>query len=358
MEWSALLLAGLLLPESSFSMAGTVQNEPSGQQIRHEIELVNPLYPSDPQCMYPLMLSFDDQGFPREFSLFLQAEVCLDQVCNRVDATLFWDALGRYLRLETPSGTPLTKLDHVPFGKKDYIRLDEILGDTGSILGTYPLGFFQELKSNEDHVDGVSAATPIAVRTAVVEGAAYTTWVLWHWVNGEAVNELRALTALHATTGYLESCLLSSDPAFVQFALEYMLENEVQDSRYGEACLQILETGGLANGRLALSYLAGGTMAREQLNRRLVELIGINPGSSRLIFEYFETQQNLSPVVVEQMAEQLDCFSPYDLYAVLDILETHGGDDGMVRERVSKLLDSDNAYVVRCAQEFLDRADQ
>ena len=351
-------MAGLLLPVSSFPMAGTIQNEPSGLQVHHEIKLVDPLYPSEPECEYSLTLSFDDQGFPCEYSLSLQAEVCLGQVCNRVDATLFWDALGRFQRLEVPLGVPLTKLDHIPFGKKDSIRLDEILKDTGSILGNYPVGFFQGSEFRSDQVDGVSAATPIAVRNAVVEGAAYTTWVLWHWVNGEVVNELHALTALHATSGYLESCLLSGDPGFVRFALEYILENAMQDLQYRDACFQILETGKRDNCRFALQYLTDGSMGRVVLHRRLVELIGINPGSSRLILEYFETQPDLDPGIMEQMAEQFDRLSPYDLYAVLNVLETHSGNNGMVRERVSKLLDSDNAYVVRCAQEFLDRADE
>ena len=343
-----LLLAGLLFPISTHA----------GNTF-FDVKLADPLHPSRPQRVYPLSQIVDENGFPKEYTLSLNLDVCLDQVCNRIDVNLIWDALGRYLRMEMPIGTALEKRDHVPFDQQDCIRMDEILGDAGSILGTFPPeDFLEPSGSNPEKVDGVSAATPLALRNAVIDGAAHTTWVLWHWVNGDIVNELRALTTACASSGYLKNGLQSADDDLVQFALRNILENQVQDSGFRDDCFRILEMGPRQNSRLALRYLAERSPDREELHRRLVGLIGANSGSNRLILEYFDTQAEWSPALREAMAGRLGTLSSYDLYAVLNLLEKHGGDTGPVRAQVSRLLASDNAYVVRCAQDFLDGADE
>ena len=117
---------------------------------------------------------------------------------------MHWDAMGFYQRLECPQGQPLTKLKHVPFTLADYRKLDSILKDRRSILNNHSLGFLatenihttssEDTEAKENDIDGVSKATPAAVKEAVVKDAAWTTWVLWKYANSEIVAILQATT--------------------------------------------------------------------------------------------------------------------------------------------------------------------
>ena len=152
------------------------------------IQLTDPVYPKKPKKEHSLTAYFNDEGFPSGYSMELINEVCLDGVCKLVEVTMYWDALGFYQSLEYPEGKPLTKVEHEPFVPADYEKLDSILKDRESILDDHELGFLASEKDDKSpegeddddyqEVDGVSKATPGAVKEAVVKDAAWTTWVL------------------------------------------------------------------------------------------------------------------------------------------------------------------------------------
>jgi len=263
--------------------------------LRYELALLDPVYPEHPAQTYTVVLELNAQGFPDQYRLLLQTGVCLDQTCKRLSVTLFWDALGKYLRMEYPENIPLTKNDHEEFSQQDYDQLEAIMHDRGSILGVYPLAdFIGHRAVSAVDVDAVSSATLTEVRHAVVPGAAYTSWVLWHRANGEIPEHLRALTLKHSSVDYLLHCLRSSDPRFSQFAVR---------------C--------------------------------------------------FEEMLGLSPQIVKQLADQLVFISSYSgVQAVLNILEKYGLDDPDVRKGVEKLLDSENRFIVRRAVEALSRVSE
>jgi hypothetical protein len=134
------------------------------QRVEYQIPLHDPVKPDEPAIDFRVELILDADGFPMEYRLPLTTGVCLDGQCNLLQADLFWDALGNYTRLEDDDA-PLTKGDHKPFTDSDYDRLDQILKDRWSILGTHPLDYF--LVKPDDHseaeVDGITAATPQSV---------------------------------------------------------------------------------------------------------------------------------------------------------------------------------------------------
>ncbi|NBT42443.1 MAG: hypothetical protein EBT20_18605 [Alphaproteobacteria bacterium] len=160
------------------------------------IKLTDPVYPDKPKKKHTLNVHFDTQGFPSGYSMELVNKVCLDDVCKLVEVTMYWDVIGFYQSLEYPEGKPLTKVEHEPFTPEDYDKLDSILKDRESILDNHELGFLateNDDKSSEEGYadgqdsDGVSKATPGAVKEAVVKDAAWTTWVLWKYANTELV---------------------------------------------------------------------------------------------------------------------------------------------------------------------------
>ena len=328
----------------------------STREIHYELNLKDPVQPETPSQAYSIQLSLDDQGFPQEYRLFLQTHVCLDRVCKRLEVILFWDALGRYSHLEHPEKIPLTKSSHEEFEPKDYDQLNAILKNKKSILGTHPLSFFViQPKANAEEIDAMTSATPQAVQDAVVPSAAYTSWVLWHWVNGEIVDQLRALTLSHCDSEYLVYCLQLEDPQFIEFALKQILEGNAFDSKIQEACFQTLETSDRANSQLALQIVTTKSSNKDELNRRLIKLIGTQRGSSELILNYFKNLSEAPPTLWDQMADQLHQISAYqDVNAVLNLLESRNGNSESIRVAVASLLDRKNRFIVRRVQEFLE----
>ncbi len=326
-------------------------------EIHYELSLKDPVQPELPSQAYSILLSVDDQGFPQEYRLFLQADVCLERVCKRLDVILCWDALGQYSHLEYLEKTPLTKSSHEEFEPKDYDQLNAILKNKKSILGTHPLSFFViQPKTDTEKIDAVTSATPQTVQEAVVPGAAYTSWVLWHWVNGEIVDQLSTLTLSYCDNGYLVYCLQLQDPQFTEFALRQIIEGDSFDSQVREACFQTLETSDRANSQLALQVLTTKISNREELHRRLIKLIGVKGGSSDLILNYFKNLSEAPPSLWEQLAEQLGQISAYqDVHAVLNLLQSRSEKTESIRAAVASLLDRDNRFIVRRAREFLEK---
>jgi hypothetical protein len=339
-----------------FAPAEASAGRSAGRTVACQLELKNPVHPERPSKNYPVQLDLDERGFPREYSMPLLTDICLDRVCNPLEATLVWDAIGNFLRLEISPQSPLTKGNHDPFTPQDYERLHEILKHRESILGKYPLEAFviPPVESDENEVDGVTSATPQSVQDAVVAGAAYSSWVLWRWVNGEAVDQLRKQTEAYCTAGYLEHCLTMEDLRYQEFALRYLLENQLHSAGFTKAAFQMLEGG--RNSRLALQYLTASPEGLEERQLRLAALIGTNAGVSRPVLDYFEGVPNFSQTLCDQLAERLDHIPEYyEVHRVLTLLEKHSGCSDSVLQHVEKLLARENRFIVRRAREFLEK---
>lgn len=326
-------------------------------QGHFELKLIDPLHPDQPAKSYDVVLEKDERGFPQDYRLFLQTRICPDETCKVLEATLKWDALGNFSRLEHAEGAPLSKGDHKPFSAEDYEQLDRILRDRRSILGTHPLNFFltQRARQSTD-VDGITAATPQAVKGAVVDGAAYTSWTLWHWANGEVVNQLYSQTLSLADADYLLHCLNLTDRRFVRFALDRLLEDGLEDPRQQTAIFHILESGGQANCERALQLLLESSVDLDEAHRKLIGLIGKNGGSSQLILAYLEEQPDLDMEIWVCLAEQLKHIPGYrDMDGALAVLAEQANGSPEVRSLVAQLLESEDRFVVRRAETFLEQ---
>jgi hypothetical protein len=351
------------------------------QRVEYQIPLHDPVKPNEPAIDFRVELILDADGFPLEYRLPLFTGVCLDGQCNPLQADLFWDALGNYTRLEDDDAL-LTKGDHKPFTDSDYDRLDQILKDRWSILGTHPLDYFLVKPADRSklEVDGITAATPLSVKDAVVDQAAYTSWALWHWVNGSIVDRLHAETVARVDDDYLLHGLKSDERTLVGFALEQFLERSQKsegpwskvthpgdnpdDLRpstlrpltpvFKDACFHIMENSSRTNCELALELLTESSVDPVEVQGRLIALIGRNGGSSRLILSYFERLPDPDPVVWVELAKQLKAITGYrDLDAAFALLEKHASGLPEVRASVAPLADSEDRFVARRAEEFM-----
>ena len=324
--------------------------------VSFEVDLVDPVYPDMEALPYTVVLKRDARGFPLEYRMFLRTGVCLDGTCKLLEATLYWDALGRFVRFEYPQGTPFTKMEHDPFSAADYEKLHGFLADSLSILGTRPLGFFVVDKPEEGSADSdtETSATPPDAKVAVIEGAAYTTWVLWRWVHGEVLAQLLAQTNENLSVDYLLECLQSDNSQFVQFALNTLQAQGLSDERFYPACLAVFDERGQRDCILALDVLTTHSGDQVGLQLDVVERIGINRDSGRVILNYFKKIDRADPQVWQQLATQIQQLTDFiEIDMSLDILDKMAGDDAIVRDRITQLLQSENPFIVARAQDIL-----
>lgn len=357
------LLSLLLLAGTLGLLAAQAGDEPRGdEQVAKpsgivELALSDPVSPSTPPQIYRLKQFRDEHGFPAGYALTFTTHVCLDEQCRMVKLTMHWDALGSYQRFEYPADTPLTKREHVPFSAADYAKLDQILKDPDSILGTLALevlvGPAVQMPEGAA-IDGWSGATPQTIQDSVVDDAAYTSWALWRWANGEIVERLRQLTAHRSTPAYLRQLLQSENRRHVDFALRHVSQHHPDDTQFVDDVFRILETGDREHVALALRFLHRAVQEPRQLHARLIEAYSrLRGSSSPMILDYFAAQPELPAETFDGLTGVLDQVPYFQVHLVLRLLDARGFFSPQVEANVARLLDHREFFIARRASEYL-----
>lgn len=167
---------------------------------------------------------------PVGYETALNRTVCDDKLCANVLLKIYWDLAGNYMRFDTIAGKPLTKFDHKRFSDADYKKLDQILKDRNSMLRVLEKSELvdKSIKLKATSVDAVSGATPATIKNVVVEGAVYSSYTLWHFVNGQIKDSIRAFT-LRNYSKQMTSHMLGSDNFETQlFALKQISQEQYE----------------------------------------------------------------------------------------------------------------------------------
>ena len=346
------------------SAAGPTDDENGLKKVAHTVRLVDPVSPNSPPRPYSVVQSLDEANFPVGFSLSLETHVCNDKQCLPVEVTMMWDALGYFERLTYPPAKPLTKKEHVPFTPADYAKLDRILRDRSSILRTWTLAFLEKPLEPVnaaivmDGVDAMTAPTPTTVKDSVIEDAAYTSWVLWHWANGQIVPKLREITEQRCNPAYLKHLLASEDRRHVDYALEYVIEHHPFDSQFVEDVSRILETGEREQIGRSLDFLEKAIPDKQKLHTRLIEsCVSMRPADCPLILQKLAAETNLPPATLEALTAQLSKLPYFPIHLILRMLEQRKFTSEKTNSDVVTLLDGDDFFVARRAYEYLAQQD-
>jgi hypothetical protein len=181
---------------------------------------------------------------PDHYFTHVKTAVCEHGLCRLLVIDVYWDVLGNFLKYELPAGQSLTKLDHLEFSSDDHEQLYKILADRGSILRDYPV---EDLivhrpppKSRKD-VDAVSAATRVEVKDAIVSGAVYSTFVLWHIVNGTIASRIEEFSTPLITEELVMTMFYSENFYYQFFALNH---ERVSDSpKFADGVAHLIKNG-------------------------------------------------------------------------------------------------------------------
>ena len=134
-----------------------------------------------------LFLRETSDGTPKSFYQHFSTGVCFDNQCRPLDIILHWSISGRYLGFEMPKGEFLSKTDHDPFSRKEYLQLSEILSDDDLPFKDIQYHeLMNQPESSTESADAISGATSERIKDIVVKNAAYTTYKLWKLVYGES----------------------------------------------------------------------------------------------------------------------------------------------------------------------------
>ena len=177
----------------------------------HLVTINHPAFGEDHPREFYLSEVRRDQSKLEGYFLDAESVICVDHRCRIVPVRLFWDELGNYQKYELSEGTILEKKEGKPFLPEDYDRLHEILKDKSSPyrnLSYYAITHEKVL--GEGEVDAVTGATAIVLdKTKTVEGGAWSCYTLWHWANGEIIQEIHRITGAATSNRklliYLES---------------------------------------------------------------------------------------------------------------------------------------------------------
>jgi hypothetical protein len=335
------------------------ESEMERQRVVYELTLADPVFTSQPARAHKVFQFRDSRGFPLEYAMSLATHICNDKQCKPVDVILYWDALGYFRRLECSRDKPLTKKEHVPFTAEDYAKLDLILKDRTSILGTWSLEYLEKpvtsaAPASDSDLDALSQPTPVTVQESVVKDAVYTSWAMWKWANGEIVGKLRGLTQQRCTPDFLTHALRSEDRNFVDFALQYILEHHPSEAEFAADVFHVLETADREHVALALKFLSNAVRDREALHAQLIDSsTRMKDTYSPMVLRYFSEQPDLPPTTLEGLTQRLDHLPYYQVHLILRLLEQREFSSDRTLEDISRLLEGDNFFVARRASEYL-----
>jgi len=322
------------------------------KRMVYQVELADPVFPSKPARIYDVVLTRDHRGFPVQYALTFEPHVCSDGQCEVVELTMVWNAPGYFVRLGCPPGKQLTKKEHAPFTVADYAKLDRILTNRNSILENWTLAFLE--RPVESGVDAVTRPTPSTVRDSVIQDAAYTTWALWHWANGEIVPKLRGITKQNCTPAYLDHLLVSEDRSCADFALDYVIGQHPSDPRFVQSVFHILENGERDQITRSLEFLSRAIPDKPTLHARLIQsCCRMRSADCPMILQELAAEPDLSATTIENLTGRLSRFPYFPIHLTLRMLEERKFASKKTISDVATLLDSDDFFIARRAYEHL-----
>lgn len=216
----------LILCAGISAKAQTVTIDNVTYSVRHVFDF--PM--KDTAFFSSVKLEYGIDGLPQKYTTILSTPVCDDGLCQVLELKVYWNLIGNYLNYDTVAGMPLTKFDHLPFVEADYEKLYEILADQNSVLERKSLDelFDRDSVRQSNTVDAITGATAQSIKHAVVEGALYSSYALWHLVNGRIKTKIQEHTKAIYSPELAERLLKSNDYQENLFALKQFEDEDFE----------------------------------------------------------------------------------------------------------------------------------
>ena len=344
-------------------IAGPKTVLPPGNKMEHVLTIMHPGDATAKPAPHTLVQTLDKNGDPAAYSMWVDSVICREEVCDVVQVQLHWDVLGRYQRYEVALGSQLTKLDHVPFNKEDLAKLQSILMDRDSPLKEVEKEAMTAKTSSKvtrqsAGVDGVSGATILNLKTAVILGAGYTCYDLWHWSNGLLTDHIRDLTGKDSSKKKLQAYLASDDTDSALFAMEYMKKRRIADQASFDAVIARSRKGHETLIKPTLAYLRETTPSDQVYYDSIVSIFSAADSKQRLLIIEALIADTQKPVAgfYDRLCVYLpELESYYEVHLFLKLMEKRNAASAKVAMKAAGLLKHQKFFVSRRAYWYLEK---
>ncbi len=269
-------------------------------------------------------LVMDADGLPDLYRCHVNTPVCNDGLCRSLILDVYWDLLGNFTRFEVPEFPPLTKWDHLEFSREDYLKLEEILKDKKSVLGTIKdvnALFDPDTKKISETVDAVTGATRETIKNAVVPGAVYSSYTLWRVVNGEIPSSIKIYTESYRGPALTSKFLISENYHYHYNALDYLL-SDGYEGHFGEL-IEMLEKSDPFVTHSAVSRFPQSWLDNEQFQLAVTKILDHLDYRAQVLWLDRMGDVRVSEETLEQLTGNPDRFSQYQLHQVLILCDNN-----------------------------------
>ncbi|MEC9134774.1 MAG: hypothetical protein VX994_01090 [Bacteroidota bacterium] len=303
-----------------------------------------------------LFLSQTSDGTPKSFYQHYSTGVCFDNQCRPLDIILHWSISGRYLGFEMPKGEFLSKTDHDPFTRKEYLQLNEILSNADLPFKDIKYHeLMNQPESSIESVDAISGATSERIKDIVVKNAAYTTYKLWKLVYGESQKFIEQYTEKHLNNSNLLTVLNSQDRDDIFWGLTRMKDTLSFSIPIKNRLLSLIQSDDYY-----LSYNAVHAIPKTYLNdsdfleNLFLSYLNTSDASTKnVIFSKLKAAPRLSQNLVVKSRQTIPTMTPQEISSVLKLYEKHSINDHETCKVLVGVLENKNIYISKKAYDFL-----
>ncbi|WP_298360250.1 hypothetical protein [Runella sp.] len=295
------------------------------------------------------------EGYPISYYRNIKTSVCFDNKCRLLDIVLYWNITGRYLGFELPEKEFLSKTEHEPFVPDEYKRLNEILADSMSALRTLSYNaLVPRYNAKTAHADGITSPSAPDVLEYIVKGAAYTTYIMWHFVYGTTQNEVENRTGKELSAPLLLKILESPNLTDKIWALNHSRNYLNQSPELQIKLFEVVDNKDYNLAERAINSVNLKETASDNLQILLVgKFAKGNYALKKLILSKLKEAPQLHNQTKEDLAHQLKSLNGELLGNVLDIFKKHDVNDAETCRMVAELLENDNSFISQKAYAFL-----
>jgi hypothetical protein len=304
----------------------------------------------------------DSTGLTIWFGWHIFKDVCISGKCKMIRLWVFWDGAGCYLGHQLHADEPLTKSDHTKFEVADYLKLDNILKDTSSVLKRLKQEQLIIMPDKPEllKVDGYTAATQPTLAEVVVKDAVYTCHTLWHTVYGPTQKNIHEILESRLSNEYLTLLFGSRNPNYISWAIKCVLKYPEFHEQFYPQIINCVKSENESLANQALKYFSPSILTDKVVQNKIVTVI---PGvSAQMKYDILWKLTELEKVNDKSVTELLEMFEKQQIgVGALNLIfrlirPEQILNNQEITTKLQNLAKSENAYIRNLTNKLLNQA--
>lgn len=304
---------------------------------------------------YEVVLLEDKDGLPAAYTSYITTPVCDDTLCAIMHIQMYWNLLGTYIGFDTLSGYGLTKNDHLKFAEEDYHKLHRLLMDEHSIIKRKEKKdlFDDEIKRVSEVVDAVTGATAKEVKEAVVDGALYSCYTLYHLVYGALSESIRSDMRRRYSDSLEDKMLFSAHADYQLYALKQLEQQDFYTKK--KRILELIETAIPLNRMYLMKKMPVEMWSDEIIQTAISDYYPqLDVNSQTYFLKKMETTAHVKPKCLYNLSKSLESMSKNQLKLYISLLsKDQVAISPEIAEQINVVLKNGNQPYGYLLEEFL-----